>query len=112
MSKQPSLKQENSQQSIEELQKRYETLNTRKIQAEANRDNAKKRLEELQQQARERYGTCDVDELKEKLATMRQENEKQRNDYQRTLEKIEGDLEAVEEKFAQTEEAAAVSETT
>ena len=50
-------------QSIEVLQERYGKLNTRKIQAETNLENAHRQLETLKEEAREKYGTDDVETL-------------------------------------------------
>ncbi|MFP3981780.1 MAG: hypothetical protein ACLFUY_10320 [Desulfobacterales bacterium] len=89
----------NTKQSIEELKKRYENLHRKKIQAEANLDNAKKQLEELKQQARKEYGTDEIEALKKKLAEMQAENERRQSEYQQQLSKVESDLAAVEEKY-------------
>lgn len=89
----------NTKQSIEELKKRYENLHRKKIQAEANLDNAKKQLEELKEQARKEYGTEDIEALKKKLAEMQAENERRQSEYQQQLNKVESDLAAVEEKY-------------
>ncbi|NBF41868.1 MAG: hypothetical protein GVY14_15775 [Spirochaetes bacterium] len=86
-------------QTIEELQARYQKLQQEKIRAEANRENAEKQLSELKEEARETYGTDDIEELRKKLKEMRAENEKKRADYQAHLEKIESDLSEVEAKF-------------
>jgi len=87
-------------QSIEQLQERYQALQERKIKAEAQRDSAKDRLEELKEQAREKYGTDDIEELKTKLEQMKAENEKKRAKYQADLDKIDEGLRQVESKFA------------
>ena len=105
MAKQASATTNADQQSIEQLQKRYESLNTRKIQAETHRDNAKKRLEELRSEARDKYGTDDVAELEKKLAEMKADNERKRSEYQQSLDKIEGELAEVEKKFAAAEDS-------
>lgn len=91
--------QQQSRQTIERLTQRYNQLNTKKIEAETNLKSARKQLEELQKEARETYGTDDLDALKQKLAEMEAENEKKRADYQATLDRIETDLDAVEEKY-------------
>ncbi len=88
-----------TKQNIDELKKRYESLHKKKIQAEANLDNAGKQLEELKEQARKEYGTDDISALKEKLAQMQAENENRRAEYQKRLDRIEADLAAVEEKY-------------
>jgi hypothetical protein len=96
---------QNGQQTIEQLQDRYQLLNKRKIQAETNLENARQQLMKLQEEARTKYGTDDVAQLREKLAAMKAENERKRADYQTQLEKIEADLAAVEQKFSATEAA-------
>ena len=92
-----------AKQSIEELKRRYESLHRKKIQAEANLDNAKKQLEELKAQARKEYGTDDIEALKKKLAQMQAENERRRAEYQQQLDRVESDLKAVEEKYKQAD---------
>jgi hypothetical protein len=87
-------------QSIEQLQERYQALQTRKIQAETQRDSAQERLEELKKEAVQKYGTSDVAKLKSKLEEMKAENEKKRAKYQDDLDKIDQALGKVEEKFA------------
>jgi hypothetical protein len=91
---------ENGQQTIEQLQQRYQRLNTQKIQAETKLEEAKKQLDKLKSEARQSYGTDDVTELKKKLQEMKDENERRRAAYQADLEKIESDLAAVEQRFA------------
>lgn len=87
-------------QSIEELQERYNQLHTRKIQAETNLKNAEQSLDKLKTQAREKYGTDDLEALQKKLAEMKEENDQKRKDYQQSLDKIEKDLCAVDQKFS------------
>ena len=91
------------QQTIEVLQKRYQTLRDKKVQSETNHANAQRSLDELKQQAREKYGTDDVAELERMLARMRQENEERRSQYQAELDRIESDLAGVEQGFAAAE---------
>ena len=78
---------------------RYRQLNERKIAAETEHRGAKKRLEELQAEALAKYGTDDLAELQRKLAEIKADNENKRAQYQADLEKIEGDLAAVEQQF-------------
>lgn len=98
---------EKNEQSIEALQKRYQDLNTRKIQAETERNGAKKRLDELKARARENYGTDDVEALQKKLDEIIQENARKRAKYQEDLDKIEMNLAEVEKKFAESANAPA-----
>ena len=92
---------EKTEQSIEALQERYQKLHTKKIQAETERDGAKKRLDELKARAKANYGTDDVSELQKKLDEIIQENARKRAKYQDDLDKIEKDLAEVEKKFAE-----------
>jgi chromosome segregation ATPase len=91
-----------TEQSIEQLQQRYHELNDRKIRAEAQRDNATTRLNELKAQAQEKYGTDDVARLQEQLAGIITENAQKKARYQADLDNIEKGLAAVEAKFSDT----------
>jgi chromosome segregation ATPase len=101
----PKLAASSAQPDIAELQRRYEQLNTRKIQAGTSLDHAKKELEKLQKEARDTYGTDDLAELRQKLAAMKAENEAKRKSYEADLDRIESELAAVEAKFAAAEAA-------
>ena len=90
-------KQEPGTRSIEELTDEYKRLNERKITTEANLKTATEQLEALQKEAETEFGTCDIEELKAKLAEMDAENEKRRSEYQTLLEGIAADLEKVEQ---------------
>lgn len=92
-----------TKQGIDELKSRYENLNKRKIQAEANLENATRLLEDLKAQARREYGTDDIEALQKKLAEMEAENERRRASYQEALDRIETDLAAVEEQYKTVE---------
>jgi phage shock protein A len=91
-------------QSIEELRKRYDDLNTKKITAEANHKNAQKQLDELKAAAKAQWNTDSLDELRKKLKEMEEENERKRSEYQGQLDKIEADLKDVDQKFNQAQE--------
>jgi len=84
-------------QDIETLKQRYEKMRDKKTEAETLLRTAKAELERLQADARERFGTDDLDQLKAKLAAMEADNLKKRKDYQALLDGIERDLKAVEE---------------
>lgn len=92
-------KKGDGRQSIDELQRRFQTLNTRKIQAETHLENARKELERLQRDAREKYGTDDVDDLQRKLEQMKSDNEEKRRSYQSDLDRIENELTEIEAKY-------------
>lgn len=100
-----------SEQPIEMLQQRYRDLNEKKIRAEAERDGARRQLDKLKADAREKYGTDDLAELQKRLDDMIAENARKRAAYQADLDKIERDLADVERKFASplTTPSAAVS---
>ena len=95
---------EEKKQSIEELTARYSQLNTKKIQAETSLRHAEDELAKLKEKARTEYGTDNVDELKQKLAAMEAENERKRADYQRSLDKIEADLNEAEKKYSEVKD--------
>jgi hypothetical protein len=89
-------------QTIEQLQARYAALNTKKIQSETLLKQASQQLDTLQREARERYGTDDLKALQTKLQEMKNENERKRAEYQAALERIEGELEQVEQNYQAT----------
>jgi len=86
--------------SIEQLKTEYEQLNEKKIQAQTQLQEAEKQLAALQKEAKEEFGTSDVDELTKKLKEMETENERRRSEYQELLDKINGELQAVEKSTA------------
>jgi hypothetical protein len=92
-------------QTIEQLQQRYERLNTQKIQCETKLESARAELEKLRREAREKYGTDDLVELQAKLEQMKADNEQKRAQYQADLDRIEADLDQVEKTFQTTEQA-------
>ncbi len=99
-----------SKQNIEELQSRYTDLNTRKIQAETNLKNAQKQLKTLKQQAKKEYGTDDVKELRKQLDELKIENERKREDYQKSLDEIEQKLAKVDEEYAASANASSTKD--
>ena len=88
---------------IDELRKRHQRLNERKIAAETELKGAIKRLDELKKEARDTFDTDDILELQKKLKQMEAENESKRAAYQAELERIETDLASVESRFAAAE---------
>lgn len=95
-SKSESLEPGGGEQGIEELRKRYEKLNEKRITAQANRERAEKDLADLRKKARDEYQTDDLGELQKKLKEMIANNERMRADYQQHLDGIEAKLKAVE----------------
>lgn len=71
----------------------------------ANLQNARKRLQELQGQARKECGTDDLEELSAKLTETKSENERTRAEYQGSIYKIERELSDVEQQYAEVQES-------
>lgn len=88
---------------IEELSKQYEQLNGKKIQTETNLKNSQEQLDRLKLKAKEKYGTDDLGELTKILEEMKRKNEEDRAAYQASLDRIEAELEGIEEKFNSAE---------
>ena len=97
-------KSSSESQTIEQLQARYEGLNEQKIKVSAQREHALQRLEELKTQAKQQYGSDDIEQLALKLKEMKSRNEEMRSQYQATLDGIDRDLAAIDEKFADSQE--------
>ena len=97
-------KSSSESQTIEQLQARDEGLNEQKIKVSAQREHALQRLEELKTQAKQQYGSDDIEQLALKLKEMKSRNEEMRSQYQSSLDKIDQDLAAIDEKFASPEE--------
>lgn len=87
--------------SIDALRERYDKLNRQKITTEADLKNAEDALAQLRAEAREAWGTDDLEELQKKLEEMTAENERRRAEYQQHLEKIDADLADVERTFTE-----------
>lgn len=81
---------------IEVLTEQFQKLNKRKIESERDLVNAEQNLNELKQQAREEYGTDELDALKEKLEQMKAENSRNRAEYHQSLTQIEVELQKIE----------------
>ena len=86
---------------LDALRKRYELLNKKRIEANANFETAAETLDALKREAREKYGTDDITELEKMLADMKSENERKLAEYQQHLEEIEAKLAEVEGAFGQ-----------
>lgn len=89
------------QETIEQLQQRHATFNKQHIRVQAQLEEAQKRLAELHQEAKAQFGTDDVEQLREKLETMKRENEQKRSEYQASLDQIDAKLKQVESEFSQ-----------
>lgn len=86
-----------NKQDIEELRQRFETLREQRTTAQADLRNVEDQLARLKAQAKEKYGTDDLDELRRKLEEMRAENERKRTEYQAHLDGIDSKLADLEE---------------
>jgi NADH dehydrogenase/NADH:ubiquinone oxidoreductase subunit G len=87
--------------SIEELRGRHEKLNEKRITAIANLKTSSETLDKLRKDAREKYGTDDVDFLRAQLEEMKRENERKREEYQEHLAAIEAQLADVESQHSE-----------
>jgi hypothetical protein len=85
-----------SGQTIEELRRRFETLNETRIKIQAQRDSAMAQLEQVRKSAIEQFGTDDVGELRARLAGLLEENERLRAEYEQGLDQIESNLAGIE----------------
>ncbi len=94
-------------QDIEVLKKRFDALSKQKTIAETNLANAQKNLDDLKRKAQVDYDTDDLEQLKTRLAQMQQENTSKQAEYQQTLEKIEADLRALEQRGQEPSEGEA-----
>ena len=93
-----------SNQTMDQLKKRFEELSLMKVKYETQRDSAASELADLKQQALELYGSDDVKELEKMLSEMKTENEKKRSEYQASLDKIDANLRTVQESFDAAQE--------
>jgi len=91
-------------QDIELLKKRHRDLDRQKTTAEANHKTAEEQLRKLKDDARAEYGTNDVVQLKQKLAELKQENDRKRADYQKHLDAIETRLGEIEAEYQEARE--------
>ena len=83
-------------QDIETLKKRHRELDRQKTTAEANFKTAEEQLQRLKEEARAKYGTDDLEELKARLAQMKSDNDRKRSEYQKHLDEIELKLQTIE----------------
>lgn len=86
-------------ETLKELQSRFQKFHNRKIQIQTQRDETNKTLEKLRVQAEQEFGSSDIEVLKKKLAEMTSDNAKKVADYDRQLKDIEAKLNAVTENF-------------
>jgi hypothetical protein len=87
-------------QDINALRQWHDDLYRKKIEADANLKTSNENLERLKRQAREKYGTDDLEELRAKLEEMRNENTRKLFEYHEHLTTIEQKLSEVEAEYA------------
>jgi predicted nucleic acid-binding Zn-ribbon protein len=95
---------ESQAQDIVALKKRYDKLQTETTRAETKLESAHKELQNLKKEAKKDYGTDELPALQKKLEDMKEQNEKKRAAYQKSLEKIENELQEVEVKYDASKE--------
>lgn len=86
-------------ESIEQLRERYDKLSHRKTEAQTLLKQAEGELERLRTEAREKFGTDDLEALKKKLAELEAENLRRREAYQKQLDAIDSALKEVDKKY-------------
>jgi chromosome segregation ATPase len=83
-------------QPIDELRRRYDDLNNKRVAAETRLDQTQKALEQLKTEAQEQWGTSDLAELQKKLAKQQADNDSLRQSYEASLAQIETSLKEIE----------------
>lgn len=78
------------------LKQEYEKLHEKKIQTKADLANLERRLQELETQAKETYGTADPDELDKLLQEKRAENARLVSEYREHIQSVNTELGAIE----------------
>lgn len=86
-----------NESSIETLKNRYKKLYDEKIRVETELKTTGEQLATYQETARTNWGTDNVEELQKKLQMIKEENEKQRKDYEEHLSSIETQLNMIKE---------------
>jgi hypothetical protein len=87
---------------MQHLSERYKELDRKKTIAETNLENSTRELEDLKRQARETYGTDDLENLKAMLQQMKDDNERKRAEYQQHILQIEDSLAEVQRQHDET----------
>jgi hypothetical protein len=86
-------------ETIEQLRERYDRLNHRKTEAQTLLKSAESELERIRADARDKFGTDDLDALKKMLAELEAENLRRREAYQKQLDAIDAALKEVDKKY-------------
>lgn len=83
------------------LKQEYESLKEKKFGTEATLANLEQQLQELENQAREEYGTADPQELEKLLQQRREENARLVADYRQHIQDIHNGLSEIEQQEGQ-----------
>ena len=75
-----------------------------KVRADENLKNAQKQLQQVQSEAEEMFGTSNIAELMAMLEKMELENKQLQADYQKHLDEVESELQAVDKEYSQSED--------
>jgi chaperonin cofactor prefoldin len=87
---------ETAQSAIDGLRKRFDALNTRRIQIQTQLEAEQTRLAELKRDAQSQFGTDDIGNLTEMLQELERANAEKVKAYQASLDSIEQSLSRVE----------------
>ncbi len=84
------------QDKLERLKADYKELETKKIQTDTNIKTLEAELEKLREEARENYGTSDLDKLRDLLEARRSENDRKLAEYEQHIRSIKERLDEIE----------------
>ncbi len=84
------------QDRLESLKTDYKELETKKIQTDTNIKTLETELERLREQARESYGTSDLEKLRDLLEARRRDNEQMLTEYEQHIRSIKKRLDEIE----------------
>lgn len=87
-------------QLFEEQRKRYQALQERHTRAQVRLEHERKALEDAKAEARSRFGTDDVDALRQKHKEMQEENDRLLMEFMMTLDDVEKKLQDLERQLA------------
>jgi chromosome segregation ATPase len=87
---------------IQDLKRRFEALNERKYKTEVQLQDRSKALEELKKTARDTFGTDDPEKLQALLQKQEAENLAMRKDYEALLNRIETELQEIDNEYRET----------
>jgi len=91
-------------QTIEDLRNRYDALSTERVRLQTQKERAETDLSKIKQQARDEFGTDDLDKLQSMLSEMKLKNEAEKSEYQKRLDEIELKLLKIDQSFEEVVE--------